>query len=77
MTRILTFVLGGDFIGTYYIIKRNYKAKKQAIYKLKMKICHKLGSKMKEGKKKRFVVNFARKTAKLVNGVCPQIEYIN
>lgn len=32
---------------------------------------------MKEGKKKRFVVNFARKTAKLVNGVCPQIEYIN
>lgn len=71
--------MGGEFIGTYYIIKRNYKAKKQAMYGLKMKTCHKLGSKMKEGKKKRFVVvNFAKKKpAKLVNGVCPQIEYIN
>lgn len=66
----------GGFIGTHYIIKHNYKAKKQAMYGLKMKICHKPGSKMKEGKKKRFVVvNFAKKKQQnWLTGFAPKLN---
>lgn len=57
MVKILTFCLEGRFSNTYYIIRSNYKTKKQSKYGPKMKICQRPRSKLKEfGKKKKMLL---------------------
>lgn len=47
------------------------------MYELKMKICHKSGSKMKEGKKKKFVVvNFVKKQQNWLTGFAPKLNIL-
>lgn len=46
------------------------------MYGPKMKICHGLRSKMKEVKKKNFVVNFAKKQQNWLTGFAPKLNIL-